>query len=151
MQNNTQTIGGAFRAITMAAAIAFAVTAAVPLQAGAQSSAAGQQSAAAQKPTLDIMLHSKPSPPKTGENTFEVMVKDASGKPVTDAQVSAEFFMAKMGTMPEMKNTVTLKHQKEGRYVGTGQVMMAGKWDVTVSVKRAGKEIGSKKFPITAQ
>ena len=27
----------------------------------------------------------------------------------------------------------------------------AGKWDVTVMVKRAGKEIGSKKFPITAK
>jgi hypothetical protein len=97
------------------------------------------------------MLTSKPSPPKTGDNTFEVMVKDASGKPITDADVSAEFFMGKMGNMPEMKNTVTLKHQKEGRYVGTGQVMMAGKWDVTVIVNRVGKEIGSKKFPVTAQ
>ena len=57
----------------------------------------------------------------------------------------------KMGAMPEMKNNVTLKHQKEGTYVGTGQVMMAGTWDVTVMVKRAGKEIGSKKFPVTAQ
>jgi hypothetical protein len=109
------------------------------------------QAAAAQKPTVDIMLTSKPSPPKTGENTFEVMVKDASGKPITDAEVSAEFFMAKMGNMPEMKNTVTLKHQKAGTYVGMGQVMMAGKWDVTVKVKRAGKEIGSKKFPVSAQ
>jgi hypothetical protein len=113
--------------------------------------AAAQQPAAGQKPTLDIMLTSKPSPPKTGDNTFEVMIKDAAGKPVTDAEVTAMFFMAKMGTMPEMKNNVTLKHEKEGRYVGTGQVMMAGKWDVTVSVKRAGKEIGSKKFPVTAQ
>jgi hypothetical protein len=112
--------------------------------------AAAQQPAAGQKPTLDIMLTSKPSPPKTGDNTFEVMIKDAAGKPVTDAEVTAMFFMAKMGTMPEMKNNVTLKHEKEGRYVGTGQVMMAGKWDVTVSVKRAGKEIGSKKFPVTA-
>jgi hypothetical protein len=109
------------------------------------------QAAAGQKSTVDIMLTSKPSPPKTGENTFEVMVKDASGKPITDADVSAEFFMAKMGNMPEMKNTITLKHQKAGTYVGTGQVMMAGKWDVTVKVKRAGKDIGSKKFPVSAQ
>ena len=113
--------------------------------------AALAQAPAGQKPTVDIMLTSKPSPPKTGDNTFEVMVKDASGKPITDADVSAQFYMAKMGNMPEMKNTVTLKHEKEGRYVGTGQVMMAGKWDVTVSVKRAGKEIGSKKFPVTAK
>jgi hypothetical protein len=112
---------------------------------------AAQQPAAGQKPTVDIMLTSKPSPPKTGDNTFEVMVKDASGRPITDAEVTAMFLMPKMGAMPEMKNNVTLKHEKEGRYVGTGQVMMAGKWDVTVMVKRAGKEIGSKKFPITAQ
>jgi len=126
------------------AAIALAITIAIPLQAAAQS-------AASKKPTVDIMLTSKPSPPKTGDNTFEVMVKDAAGKPITDAEVTAMFYMPKMGAMPEMKNNVTLKHQKEGTYVGTGQVMMAGKWDVTVMVKRAGKEIGSKKFPVTAQ
>ena len=126
------------------AAIALAITIAIPLQAAAQS-------AASKKPTVDIMLTSKPSPPKTGDNTFEVMVKDAAGKPITDAEVTAMFFMPKMGAMPEMKNNVTLKHQKEGTYVGTGQVMMVGKWDVTVMVKRAGKEIGSKKFPVTAQ
>ena len=129
------------------AAIALAITIAVPLQAAV----AAQQPAAGKKPTVDIMLTSKPSPPKTGDNTFEVMVKDAAGKPVTDAEVTAMFYMGAMGAMPEMKNNVTLKHQKEGRYVGTGQVMMAGKWDVTVMVKRAGKEIGSKKFPVTAQ
>jgi hypothetical protein len=46
---------------------------------------------------------------------------------------------------------VTLKHTKEGSYTGSGQVAMAGNWDVTVTVKRAGKELGSKKFPITAK
>jgi hypothetical protein len=127
------------------AAIALAITIAIPLQ------AAAAQAAATKKPTVDIMLTSKPSPPKTGDNSFEVMVKDAAGKPITDAEVTVMFFMPKMGAMAEMKNNVTLKHQKEGTYVGTGQVMMAGKWDVTVMVKRAGKEMGSKKFPVTAQ
>ena len=131
----------------LAAAIAIAIMSTVPLDIAA----AAQQPAAGQKPTVDITLTSMPSPPKTGENTFEVMVKDAAGKPITDVEVTAMFYMAAMGAMPEMKNTVTLKHQKEGRYIGTGQVMMACKWDVTVSVKRAGKEIGSKKFPITAK
>jgi len=117
------------------------------------SAGAAQQPAASQKSSLDIMLTSKPSPPKTGENTFEVMVKGPDGRPVTDAEVTAMFYMAAMPSMkmPEMRNTVTLKHLKEGRYAGTGQVMMAGKWDVTVMVKRAGKELGSKKFPITAK
>ena len=128
-----------------------AIVCAVSLVTFALAAAAASAQAQPQKPSVDITLASKPSPPKTGENTFEVVVKDASGKPVTDAEVSAQFYMGKMGNMPEMKNTVQLKHQKDGRYIGTGQVMMAGKWDVTVSVKRAGKEIGSKKFPVTAQ
>jgi len=107
----------------------------------------------AAKPVFDIALTSKPSPPRTGDNAFEVVVKDAAGKPVTDAEVSVQFFMAAMPAMkmPEMKNTVALKHTKEGVYSGTGKVMMAGSWDATVSVKRAGKEIASKKFPINAK
>ena len=115
--------------------------------------AAPQAPASTQKPTLDIMLMSKPSPPKMGENTFEVMVKGLDGKPITDADVSVMLYMAAMPAMkmPEMKNTVTLKHQKDGTYTGMGQVMMAGMWDATVMVKRGGKEIGSKKFPVTAK
>jgi nitrogen fixation protein FixH len=106
-----------------------------------------------QKPTLDIMLMTKPSPPVTGKNTVEVMVKDVAGKPVTDGEVTVTFFMAAMPAMkmPEMKNSVTLKHVKDGTYSGVGQVMMAGTWDVTVAVKRGGKEIGSKKFPVNAK
>ena len=98
------------------------------------------------------MLTSTPTPPKVGDNTFEVSVKGADGKPITDAEVTAMFYLAAMPAMkmPETKNTVTLKHEKEGRYAGTEQ-MIAGKWDVTVTVKRAGKEIGSRKFPIAAQ
>jgi hypothetical protein len=67
--------------------------------------------------------------------------------------VMVMFYMAAMPAMkmPEMKNTVMLKHQKDGTYVGSGQMMMAGKWDATVMVKRGGKDIASKKFPVTAQ
>ena len=120
-------------------------------QHGSATAAAQQKPAAGQKPGVDIMLTSKPTPPKTGENTFEVTVKEATGKPLTDAEVTALLYMGPLGAMPEMKHSITLKHQKDGRYIGTGQVMMAGKWDITVTVKRDGKEIGSKKFPVTAQ
>src|SRR5437867_11859004 len=125
---------GSFGIAAAAAAIALTIAMAAP-----RNVSAAQQPATGKKPTVDIMLTSKPSPPKTGDNTFEVMVKDAAGKPITDAEVVAMFYMPKMGAMPEMKNNVTLTHQKDGTYVGTGQVMMAGKWEVTVSVKRAGK------------
>jgi len=101
---------------------------------------------------LDITLKTDPDPVKTGENTFEAMVMQ-DGKPVTDATVSTEFFMAAMPSMnmPEMRNKADLVHQGNGVYRGKGQVMMAGSWDVTVKVMRGGQEIGSKKMGMIAK
>jgi hypothetical protein len=53
--------------------------------------------------------------------------------------------------MAEMRNTVALTHEGNGRYRGAGNVMMAGNWDATVSVTRGGEVIGSRKFPVTAK
>jgi hypothetical protein len=101
---------------------------------------------------VEVTLRSEPDPPRTGENTFDVMVM-SGGQPVTDADVSVELFMAAMPEMkmPEMRNSVALKHEGGGRYRGTGNVMMAGSWDATVSVRRGGQEIASQKVPITAK
>jgi hypothetical protein len=105
-----------------------------------------------EKGAVDITFKSEP-PPKSGENTFEVTVKGSDGKPVTDADVSLNFYMAAMPSMnmPEMRNTVRLKHVKDGRYRGTGDVSMAGRWDVTVAVTKGPKQIGSRKLSVTVQ
>ena len=101
---------------------------------------------------VQVTFKSEPNPPKAGDNTFDVVVM-SGGQPVTDADVSVEFFMPAMPSMkmPEMRNTVTLKHEGGGRYRGTGNVMMAGSWDATVSVKRGGQVVGTHKVPITAK
>jgi hypothetical protein len=101
---------------------------------------------------VEVTFRSEPDPPNTGENTFEAMVM-SGGQPVTDADVSVEFFMAAMPAMnlAEMRNTVPLKHEGAGRYRGTGNVMMAGAWDATVSVKRNGQEIGTRKVSVVAK
>ena len=104
------------------------------------------------KAGLDIMLM-QPKAVKTGENQFEVMVKGADGKPVTDADVSVLFVMPAMPAMKmaEMRNEVKLKPSGPGMYMGSGKVMMVGTWNVTVSVKQGGKEIGQKKLTLTAK
>lgn len=101
---------------------------------------------------VEITLTSQPDPPRMGETTFEAMVMQ-DGQPVTDADVSVELFMPAMPSMnmPEMKNSIALKHEGNGRYRGAGNVMMAGSWDATVSVKRGGQEIGNRKVPIVAK
>ena len=71
---------------------------------------------------VDITLKSEPDPPKTGENTFEVMVM-AGGAAGHGRGVAVELFMAAMPEMkmPEMRNSVPLKHEGDGRYRGTRQ------------------------------
>jgi len=53
--------------------------------------------------------------------------------------------------MPEMHSTTPLTHEKDGRYVGTGQLEMAGTWNVTVTVARGGTQVGSSRFSLQAK
>lgn len=107
----------------------------------------------AERERLDITFRSQPDPPKSGENQFEVMVKDPAGKPVDEAQVAVQFFMAAMPTMnmPAMRNEVKLAAAGGGIYRGTGQVMTPGRWEVTVTVSRGGQRVGSKQLAIVSR
>ena len=102
---------------------------------------------------IDITFRAQPDPPRTGENTFEVVVKDPAGQPIADADVSVTFFMPAMPTMnmPAMRNSAKLPSAGGGIYRGAGQVIMGGRWDVTVDVSRGGQRLGSRQFAIVAR
>ena len=126
------------------------------LRAAVQSyQAAPDQAAGATAPAerIDISFRPQPDPPRTGENTFEVAVRDASGQPISDADVSVTFFMPAMPTMnmPAMRNAAKLPSAGGGVYRGSGQVIMAGRWDVTVDVSRGGQRLGSRQFAVVAR
>ena len=125
------------------------------LRAAVQSYQAPPDQAAPTTPEqrVDITFRAQPDPPRTGENTFEVAVKDASGQPISDADVSVTFFMPAMPTMnmPAMRNAAKLPSAGGGVYRGSGQVIMAGRWDVTVDVSRGGQRIGSRQFAVVAR
>jgi hypothetical protein len=120
--------------------VALGILAASPAAAQAKPKAKG----------LDIMLM-QPKAVKAGANEFEVMVKGADEKPLSGADVSVLFVMPKTATMAEMRNEVKLKPSGAGMYMGSGNVMMAGTWNVTVSVKQSGKEVGRKTLALTAK
>ena len=134
------------RRVVSAALVALATSILVASPATAQGNAKSKAKG------LDIMLM-QPKDVKTGANEFEVMVKGADGKPISDADVSVLFVMPAMPAMKmaEMRNDVKLKPSGPGMYMGSGNVMMAGKWNVTVSVKKNGKEVGQKKLALTAK
>jgi hypothetical protein len=125
------------------------------LRAAVQSYQAPPDQVTAATPTerLDIRFGSQPDPPRTGENTFEVVVRDSSGRPISDADVSVTFFMAAMPTMnmPAMRNQVKLPSAGAGVYRGSGLVMTPGRWDVTVDVSRGGQRLGGRQFAVVAR
>lgn len=102
---------------------------------------------------LDITFRSQPDPPQSGDNVFEVTVKGPDGQPVADAEVTVTLFMPAMPSMsmPAMKNEAKLPAVGNGVYRGAGQVMMAGRWDVTVTVSRDGERLGRKQIGIVAR
>ena len=102
---------------------------------------------------LDISFRSDPDPPRSGENTLEVAVLDPAGQPVTDADVSVVFYVAPMPTMnmPAMRTDAALAHQGAGVYRGEGEVVMVGRWDVTVQVSRDGQLLDGRVFTVVAR
>jgi hypothetical protein len=100
-----------------------------------------------------IDFRSEPDPPKSGDNTIEVTVRQADGTAITDAAVTAVFSMPAMPAMnmPAMRSETKLTHVDGGRYRGMGQLSMAGTWNVTVMATRDGEPIGRRSFSIVAK
>ncbi len=96
---------------------------------------------------LTLTLSTQPEKTKPGENTLRLKVADKSGKPVTDAQVSFQYTMA----MPGMVlSKAEAKHSKDGFYETKANFAMAGTWDVTVVIRRAGQKEVQEKFKVIA-
>ncbi len=115
--------------------------------------AAGPAGPAAGASRIGVTFRAQPDPARAGENTFEVRVSDAAGKPVTDAGVSVQLFMAAMPTMnmPAMRSDAKLPSVGGGVYRGPGQVLTPGRWDVTVTVTSGSDRLGAEQFVLVAR
>ena len=102
--------------------------------------------------SLDVTFRTA-SEPRAGANTFEVTVRGPDGMPMADAAVTVGWFMPAMPSMnmPAMRGEAPLSHAGQGVYRGAGEIAMAGRWDVTVTVARAGQALGRKAFTLTAR
>ena len=141
---------------TMKTGIAAMALVAVMLGAAAcgRSEQANQAPAVSQAPAapaasgpVEITFKTDPDPAKTGDNVLEVMVMQ-DGKPVSDAAVSAEFYMP---AMPAMRSETKLAPAGDGVYRGAGQVVMGSRWDVTVNVSKGGQRLGTGQFALVAK
>jgi hypothetical protein len=120
-----------------------------PVASNAESSQAGSEASG----RSSIVLTIDPSPPKVGDNAVAVLVRGADGTPVSDANVAVTFYMPAMPSMgmPEMRSTLQLTPAGEGRYNGTGNLIMSGTWNVTIDVSRANEKLATRKMSVIAK
>jgi uncharacterized GH25 family protein len=83
-----------------------------------------------------------------------VILKDAAGKPVTDAKVTVEYYMnLKQGQksleMPYHKSEAETKAEPSG-YTGKADFSMGGRWNVNVKIEKDGK-VSTAKFYVTVK
>ncbi|MHB8540687.1 MAG: efflux RND transporter periplasmic adaptor subunit [Candidatus Acidiferrales bacterium] len=108
--------------------------------------------AAMNAPQANVELTTEPSPPHKGNNTIRVKLTDASGSPISGAEVTAIFSMAAMPAMgmAGMRVPVTLNEKGAGVYEGSGQLGSSGTWQVTILAKKNGQVVASKQLSINA-
>lgn len=97
-------------------------------------------------------LTTQPSPPQKGSNIFRVKLTEASGKPISGAQVTVTFFMPAMPAMgmAAMKTVVQASDKGGGMYEGTGNLGSGGTWQVTITAIQNGQTIANKQFTVNA-
>ena len=138
------------RKVVPAALVLFAV---LTSSCGGGQTAASSATQTAKAGDMTVTFASEPDPPKSGDNSFVVTVKQADGAPLADGAVKAVFSMPAMPAMnmPAMRSDAPLTPQGGGVYRGTGQLSMAGTWNVEVSVARSGQDVGTAKFSVVAK
>jgi RND family efflux transporter MFP subunit len=102
--------------------------------------------------TGNLELSSDPDPPHKGGNVFHVKLTDASGAPISGAEVTVTFFMPAMPAMgmASMRTPVTLSDKSNGLYEGSGQLENGGTWQVTILAKKNGQLIATKQLSVNA-
>jgi len=126
------------------------------LYGGSKEFATGQQGQGANAAAsgMKIELHTQGELKGAEENAFQVALTDASGKPVSDAQVTVTLVMPAMPSMnmPEMRNSFALTWSGgQQLYAGKGNVPMSGSWSATVEARKNGSVIASARTRLNAK
>jgi Cu(I)/Ag(I) efflux system membrane fusion protein/cobalt-zinc-cadmium efflux system membrane fusion protein len=103
-------------------------------------------------PQAEADLATEPDPPRKGANTFRVKLTDASGAPISGAEVSVTFSMPAMPAMgmAAMRTQISLAEKGNGLYEGPGKLDSGGTWQVTILAKKNGQIVASKQLSVNA-
>jgi Cu(I)/Ag(I) efflux system membrane fusion protein/cobalt-zinc-cadmium efflux system membrane fusion protein len=81
-----------------------------------------------------------------------VRLTDASGSPITGAEVGVVFSMPAMPAMgmAAVRTENRLNETGNGNYQGTGTIESGGTWQVTITASRGGQVIASRQMSVIA-
>jgi hypothetical protein len=89
---------------------------------------------------LTVTMRIDRNPPIVAKNQLALDIRDRSGKAVTDATVSVNYYMPPMPGMAPMNYTVPAQ-LRGGEYVMTMDLIMAGPWIIVTKIHRAGSQV----------
>jgi Cu(I)/Ag(I) efflux system membrane fusion protein/cobalt-zinc-cadmium efflux system membrane fusion protein len=101
---------------------------------------------------IKVDFSTTPSPPRKGENQFQVRLTDRQGKPVSNAQVTVLFYIPAMPAMGMSAMTVKsdLRPSGAGIYIDSGVLKSGGTWQVTITVRQGGAVRAVKQMNVMA-
>ena len=102
---------------------------------------------------LQFRFTADPATPKGGTSTtVHVTLVEASGKPISDAEVKLALVMPAMPAMnmPEMRSPADLSWDGT-QYAGTAKVPSSGTWNVEIEARRNGQLLGTYRSRLLAQ
>lgn len=82
---------------------------------------------------LDVSID--PATPRVGENTLNVVLRNADGDPLDNAEIKAVAEMPAMGAMPAMRAPADMVEIEPGRYRGIFEPSMKGSWPLTLRIQ----------------
>ncbi|KJS03920.1 MAG: hemolysin D [Gammaproteobacteria bacterium BRH_c0] len=85
---------------------------------------------------LDVSI--EPTTPRVGENTLKVVLRDADGAPLDNAEITAVAEMPAMGAMPAMRAPAEMAEIEPGLYRGTFEPSMEGSWPLALRIQAPG-------------
>lgn len=85
-----------------------------------------------------VKLEIDKNPPILGDNNMSIVIKDSSGKSITDAKVKVGYSMPAMSGMPAMSYKTDAALQGN-EYKAKVNFSMAGSWNVEIQIAQAQK------------
>jgi|TARA_R110001592_G_scaffold265020_2_gene530563 Cu(I)/Ag(I) efflux system membrane fusion protein len=85
---------------------------------------------------LDVLI--EPATPRVGENVLSVVLRNADGEPLENAEIKAVAEMPAMGAMPAMQAPAEMMQIEPGLYRGAFEPFMKGSWPLTLTIQAPG-------------